>query len=806
MTLATSSIKVQILGDASGAKKAFGEVEASGGVFGTSMKNLAGVIAGVFAVDKIKDFAVGSVDAFRVFETGMNEVFTLLPGITTGAMSQMTKDVKQFAVDFRVLPQEVVPALYQALSAGVPPGNVFEFLETAQKAAKGGVADLTTAVDGISSVINAYGSNVISATQASDMMFTAVRLGKTTFAELSGSLFNVIPTAAALGVKFSDVTAGLAAMTSQGVPTSVATTQMRQLFVELSKEGSNTASTFQTLSGKSFKEFVASGGNVQTALQLMEQHAQTTGVGVNDLFGSVEAGSAALALTGQGTERFTQFLGEMNNSAGATDKAYAQMSEGVGAKLDTLKSKFEVFKLAVGEALVNAMYAAIPVVEGVRDAIGSLADFVERNQTPILIVAGLIGTLLTPAMIYMGVQATISAAKVVAAWIATQIAAARSAVQTVIVATLIVAGWVRMGIAATINAIKTGVAWVIASAGALAAGIAAGIAFAGMVAGWVLLGVQSLINAAKVAAAWLIALGPIGLVIAIVIGLVALIIANWDTIKAVTIAVWDAVVSAVVTAWNWIVEKVTAAVQWVWDKIVTAWNTIRDTTVAVFTAIWDAIRSAWDWVTDKISTAVETIKTWITDAWETIKTKTTTAFNNIKESVTTAFEDVVTFVKELPGKVTSAIGNLATTLYDKGKDLIQGLINGATNLLGKLGKLFLDVVPAFIREPFKAALGIESPSKVFAGYGHNIGEGLVQGIGDSQRAVATAMRGLGATTSFASAGFDGLSGGVISRGHSTPPQQSTHIEKHFHLNVNSRDAAPSLIEEFARFERVSAPL
>jgi len=79
-------------------------------------------------------------------------------------------------------------------------------------------------------------------------------------------------------------------MTAQGTPTSVATTQVRQALVELSKEGGKASDTFQEVSGKTFKDFIAEGGNVQDALQLMEQHAKETGVGVNDLFGSVEAG------------------------------------------------------------------------------------------------------------------------------------------------------------------------------------------------------------------------------------------------------------------------------------------------------------------------------------------------------------------------------------------------------------------------------------------------------------------------------------------------------------------------------------
>jgi TP901 family phage tail tape measure protein len=324
---------------------------------GVGVANAAGAALGA-----IKDFTIQGVNSFIDFQGSMNEAFTLLPGISDSAMAEMSGQVKDFATEFGRLPNEVVPALYQSLSAGVPPDNVFDFMAVAQKAAVGGVTELETAVDGITSVVNAYGSEVVDATQASDLMFTAVKLGKTDFGQLSASLFNVIPTASALGVNFGDVTAALAAMTAQGTPTSVATTQMRQMLVELSKEGGKTSDTFKKIAGQSFKEFVASGGNVQDALQLLEQHAGTTGVGINDLFGSVEAGNAALALTGGGTEMFANALAEMEGAAGATDAAYQQMEQGVGRSLDRIKAAGQVALLEIGDRFAPVLASIAELV------------------------------------------------------------------------------------------------------------------------------------------------------------------------------------------------------------------------------------------------------------------------------------------------------------------------------------------------------------------------------------------------------------------------------------------------------------
>ena len=57
--------------------------------------------------------------------------------------------------------------------------------------------------------MNAYGDQVSGATEVSDLMFTAIRLDKTTFEEMSPSMFQVTPIAASLGVPFRDVTASI---------------------------------------------------------------------------------------------------------------------------------------------------------------------------------------------------------------------------------------------------------------------------------------------------------------------------------------------------------------------------------------------------------------------------------------------------------------------------------------------------------------------------------------------------------------------------------------------------------------------
>ncbi len=334
----------------------------------TVVKTIAGV--GITA------FVASSTSALLDFQGSMSEVFTLLPGISSTAMEEMSEQVKKVSIDMGVLPEEVVPALYQSLSAGVPKDNVFNFLETANKVATVGVFDLETAVDGLTTVTNSYGSDVIDATKASDLMFTAVKEGKTTFDEMSKSLFNVLPSASASGVAFGDVTAALAAMTSQGIPTSVATTKLRGAIDELSDTGSKVGGVFEKVSGTSFKAFIAGGGNLQEALQMLEKHANDTNVGINELFNSNDAGSAALALTGKGTEKFTSSLEAMANATGSVQTEFERMDKTIPKRIEQFKAMFQVFKLNVGEFGLSTLVFAMNTFGKVS---GSVSKVLEDN-------------------------------------------------------------------------------------------------------------------------------------------------------------------------------------------------------------------------------------------------------------------------------------------------------------------------------------------------------------------------------------------------------------------------------------------
>ncbi len=308
------------------------------------------------------------------FESNMGEVATLVPNMSKEAFGTLSKDILQFSKDVGIATSEAVPALYQAISAGVPPDNVIDFMNIAAKAAIGGVTDLETAVDGLSSVVNSYGADVITAQESADLMFTAVKLGKTNFEELSRSLFQVVPTAASLGMGFDQVAAAMAVMTAQGVPTSVAATQLRQALVEASKGGTMLSDTIVMLSGKTMRELIAEGGNVVDILEMVRQSGDITGMEFTDLFGSVEAMNAALALTGPNYSKVTAAMDEMAASAGAVNGAYDTIADTASFKFDKAMNSLKVQMTEIGLAILPHVSEAVIFLQDKFDDLGVWFD------------------------------------------------------------------------------------------------------------------------------------------------------------------------------------------------------------------------------------------------------------------------------------------------------------------------------------------------------------------------------------------------------------------------------------------------
>lgn len=181
-----------------------------------------------------------AIDAALEYENSLAKVATIADTVAV-PLAEISKGILEASKKTGVAATEINEAMYQAISAGADSADALGLVETALKAAKGGFTDSTTAIDGLTSTLNAYNLETNDADRIANQFLVTQNKGKTTFGELAENIGNVAPTAKAAGVASGDLMASLTALTANGINTSSAVTGMKAALPDVIKPSSEAA-------------------------------------------------------------------------------------------------------------------------------------------------------------------------------------------------------------------------------------------------------------------------------------------------------------------------------------------------------------------------------------------------------------------------------------------------------------------------------------------------------------------------------------------------------------------------------------
>ena len=319
-----------------GLKGMQGQTENSTNKMNTSFKNLGKQIASSVATKM--SLAGASVYLTRKFIQTTKEVAnfhkqlsmvnTLLK-VSKEELKDYGEKFEEIAIKVGVDKNEVVNAAYQSLSSGVAKKDLNGFLETASKTAVAGQATVEESVGVITSIINAYKMEMSEATNVADWLLSVQNKGVTTVKELGSQLGDVTSISSSLGITLNDLGGAIAQITQNGNNTAKTITMLKTMFSELSKEGQTASDNFKKISGQSFTEFIQNGGTLNEAMLKMEKYAKDSNISIVDLFSSVEAGSAALNLTGINADKFNEKIKDITKSSGELENAYKTATDNI---------------------------------------------------------------------------------------------------------------------------------------------------------------------------------------------------------------------------------------------------------------------------------------------------------------------------------------------------------------------------------------------------------------------------------------------------------------------------------------------
>ena len=480
----------------------------------------------------------------------------------------------------------------------------------------------------------------------------------------------------------------------------------------------------QFLQGINLQELFAKAQPIVQALGVFLQNIASIAGNLFSVF-NVDGANAA-GILGELAGKLAEFLNSAEGQAAlaAVGQAMQAISSGAGqiflALLQALAPTLVALAPGITE-LANSLTALlVPAIQALTPLLVATAGFISDNIGVIGPLAGLILAVAAAYKVYTAVTKAWAAAeavaqalrlKAVATWVANTAATVANTAVTAANAAIRGGAFLASWIATTAAMVAQRVAMVamVAIMGVIRAATIAWTA------------VQWALNAAMLA-------NPLGLIIIAVIALIAVIVLLWtksETFRTIVLAVWaaikvaikaaidfiiayytfwfnvgkaifNAIKSFILAVWSGIVAGLRAYINAIRTVVTTVFNFIKAYITAVFNAyktiaitVWNAIVSVIRAAINRVMAAIQLI--------QRIVAIVRNAFNSARNAASNAINSLLSLVRGIPGRVSSALGNLGRLLYEKGRALIRGFIDGIKSMISAAANAAKNVVGAVTR-------------------------------------------------------------------------------------------------------------
>jgi TP901 family phage tail tape measure protein len=365
--MAANELKVLLTGDASRLSASLNTASSRLKSFGNNVKSIGSslqkfslplALAGGAAVKMGADF-----------DKSMTQIKSLV-GVAGAEVDKMGAAARKMAVSTGKSSTEAAEALFFITSAGLRGSEAMDVLNASLKASAVGLGETKVVADLATSAMNAYGSDVLSAADATDVMVSAVREGKLEADELAASMGRVLPIASAMGVNFNEVGAAFAALSRTGTNAAEAATQVRGIFSSLLKPTTDAEAALSEmgLSSAGLRKSLKEDGLLST-LEILKANFEGNDTAAQRVFGNVRALSGVMDLLGANVDTTRQIFDNMNKTQGATATAFNETAKSASFQLTAAINKAKESFAQMGAIMLRTM---LPLFQDIAAAIGKV--------------------------------------------------------------------------------------------------------------------------------------------------------------------------------------------------------------------------------------------------------------------------------------------------------------------------------------------------------------------------------------------------------------------------------------------------
>lgn len=681
----------------------------------TSEEAVATGATGIVGVLVAAGVAVAATGAMAVKAAG--DFQSAVVHLTTDAgesaanLQMVSAGLLQIANDTGTATDDMAKGMYHIESAGFHGAEGLEMMRIAAEGAKVGNAELDTVSKTLAGTMDSYKEHGYSAVQMMNMMIETTAAGDLRMQNLASSLGNVTPIAAAAGLEFEQVGGAIATMTAQNMSAAQATQNLAHLIQSLSKPNNVQIEEMRQMGidSNDLAQNLGTRGLTGTLDILMEaiaKHTKNGQVFIDSLHNSESAAADAqkmLSLMPPTLRKMSEDLENGKTSVGDFKKAIKELNPEqfqMGNQFLLVNEKMGSFNklLASGKPEAETFNSALSTLTGgqvsLRTALMLSANGGEYFKGAVEKIGEAAKETGTEVKNWDTIQATFN----------NQVERAKTAVETygIKIGTMLMPYVEKL-----IGYMSKAFDWfsknkfiVDAVSAALGGGLVSALVTLAAILGTVLAVVVAvgsvfygLYKAVKFLISWVKSNAPIFSAIWKEVLEAVHKVAQWFDENVLQwlrdrfqdLKKWWAENGEQITElWKTFMGVILVQVEWLWAGIKATLSFIMAFWDLAWGLIKDTFKMVWDIIRDVLRIAFDNIKDWLAVFIDIFTGKWGKAWQDIKTAVKDNFRDVVSFFADFGN-------NALDLLYDAGKNLIKGLINGIKSAWGSLKSSISDI-------------------------------------------------------------------------------------------------------------------
>lgn len=337
-----------------------------------------------------------------------------LVGISAEQLGKWKPQILELGIEMGKLPTELADAMFFITSAGLRGEKALDALRASAAASTAGLGETKVIADAVTSAMNAYGQENLSASKATDILVAAVREGKLEASALAPVFGKVLPTASAMGVTFDQVAGMLAVFSRTGVDAAEGATQLNAVLMALQKPGKAAKDMLAGvgLEMSQLREMAKGEDGLLKVMRLLDETFADNDEALATIIPNVRAYRGVMNSLAQDAQTVDSILKGVRESEGSTMEALKAAMATDAFSWDQFKAQLQATAIIVGDELAPVFSKLLK--ENLIPLLQKFTELPPETQKSILAFAGL-AAVIGPLLVGLGnvVTAVVSIARIV---------------------------------------------------------------------------------------------------------------------------------------------------------------------------------------------------------------------------------------------------------------------------------------------------------------------------------------------------------------------------------------------------------